>query len=108
MNALLLAAMLASAPSGGAAPDEGDVRCYRLMAELARAGDPSVRRLGLAAAQFFLGRIDSAAPGYALGDERVTDGERRELVRRCGAALEASGFDPGALGATLEQPEPTI
>jgi len=108
MNALLLAAALASAPPQGGTPDEVDVRCYRLMAELARAEDAEVRRVGLSAAQFFLGRVDAAAPGYEIGPARIEDSGRPELLRRCGAALDASGFDPREAGASLEPPEPTI
>ena len=107
MNMLLLAAMLAT-PVPGAAPDETDVRCYRLMAELARADDPEVRRIGLTAAQFFLGRIDAAAPGSEVGLAAIDAAERPELIRRCGARLDASGFDPRRAGASLERPEPAI
>jgi hypothetical protein len=107
MNALLLAAMLA-APVPGAAPDETDVRCYRLMAELARAEDPEIRRVGLTAAQFFLGRIDAAAPGYEVGAAGIGEAERPELIRRCGAALDSSGFDPREAAEALEPPEPTV
>jgi hypothetical protein len=106
MTSLFLAALLASAPQGPA-PAAGDVACYRLMAELARAEDPAVRALGLGAAQYFLGRIDAAAPGHdpaAAATPAVS--ERPELLRRCSAVLEASGFDPRSLGETLERPPP--
>jgi hypothetical protein len=106
MNALLLAAMLAT-PIQGPAPDETDVRCYRLMAELAGAEDPAARNLGMTAAQYFLGRIDAAAPGYDLaGAPPIAEAERNELTRRCGEALDAGGFDLRALGASLERGSP--
>ncbi|HEX8644264.1 MAG TPA: hypothetical protein VF702_10170 [Allosphingosinicella sp.] len=108
MNALLLAAMLAT-PVQGPAPDETDVRCYRLMAELARAEDPAARALGIGAAQYFLGRIDAAAPGYDVAAEPpVAEGDRAALLARCTAALDENGFDPRALGASLEPAEPAI
>ena len=109
MNALLLAATLASAPAQAAAPAEIDLGCYRLMADLARAEDPAVRMLGITAAHYFLGRIDSAAPGFDVAAARpVAEAERPELLRRCTAALSASGFDPGALGASLDRPRPEV
>jgi len=108
MNALLLAAMLAT-PVPGTAPDETDLRCYRLMAELARAEDPAVRAVGMSAAHYFLGRIDAAAPGYDVaGLAAPAQGDRPALLERCTAALSANGFDPRALGASLEPAGPTI
>ena len=108
MNALLLAALLAT-PAPVPAPDETDVRCYRLMAELARAEDPAVRAVGMSAAHYFLGRIDAAAPGYDLaGSAAPEQGERPALLERCTAALSENGYDPRALGASLEPAGPTI
>ena len=110
MNALLLAALLASGPAAPAsAPDETDLRCYRLMAELARTPEPAVRGVGLAAAHYFLGRIDSAAPGYDLASAgAIGDDERPALIRRCGEVLNAAGFDLRALEASLEGPDPSV
>ncbi|HEX8193892.1 MAG TPA: hypothetical protein VF552_13425 [Allosphingosinicella sp.] len=110
MNALLLAALMASpsAPTPTPAPDPADLRCYRLMADLARAGDPAARALGLSAAHFFIGRIDAAAPDYDLAAAPpVPEGERASLLRRCTDMLGASGFDPEGFGASLRRPEPT-
>jgi hypothetical protein len=108
MNALLLAAMLAAGPSPAATtPDESDLRCYRVMAELARAENPAARGVGLAAAHYFLGRIDAAAPGYDTSSApAVSPAERPALIRRCGEALNANGFDLRALGASRDRPEP--
>ena len=104
MNFLLAAAMLASA---AAAPADTDLRCYRLMAELARSEDPAGRTLGLAAAQYFLGRLDAAAPGADLARiAPVGESERAALVRRCGEALQNGGFDLRALGASLDRGSP--
>jgi hypothetical protein len=106
MNALLLAALLASpqAPS----PDPADLRCYRLMADLARADAPAARALGLSAAHFFIGRIDAAAPGYDLARApAVPATERAALLARCTETLGASGFDPEGLGTRLDRPQPT-
>ena len=109
MNALLLAALLAASPAPVSAPADTDLRCFRLMADLARADDPEVRALGLTAASFFLGRIDAARPGFDVRTAGApSDGERPALLRACSAALSASGFDLGALRRSMEQPSPSI
>ena len=106
MNALFLAALMAS--PAAPAPDPQDLRCYRLMADLARAEAPAARALGMSAAQFFIGRIDAAAPGYDLASApAIASAERAALLGRCTDTLGASGFDPQALGTRLERPEPT-
>jgi hypothetical protein len=106
MNALLLAALLASPQAP--APDPADLRCYRLMADLARSDAAGARALGLSAAHFFIGRIDAAAPGYDLARApAVPAGERTELLARCTEVLGASGFDPEGLGERLDRPQPT-
>ena len=106
MNAMLLAALLAS-PSAQA-PDPADLRCYRLMGDLARADEPAARALGLGAAHFFIGRIDAAAPGYDLARApAVAAGERPAVLSRCMETLDASGFALEGLGSRLERPEPT-
>lgn len=109
MNALLLAALLSAPPAPPGEPAETDLRCYRAMAELARSDDPAARTLGLTAAQYFLGRIDSAAPGFDVGRiAAVADVERAALVRRCAEALSESGFNLRSLGASLDREPPTI
>ncbi|HZF93742.1 MAG TPA: hypothetical protein VEZ20_02600 [Allosphingosinicella sp.] len=106
MNAILLAALLASPQA--AAPDPADLRCYRLMADLARAEEPAARALGLSAAHFFIGRIDAAVPGYDLARApAVPESERADLLARCTQTLGASGFDPEGLGERLDRPQPT-
>jgi hypothetical protein len=107
MNALVLAVLLSSAPAQPGTPDQTDIGCYRLMAELARVPDPEVRTLGLTAAQYFLGRIDAASPGYEVRGAPISDAERTDLVRRCGERLNASGFDLRALRASGEGVGPT-
>ena len=108
MTFALAAVLLASAAPHSAAPAETDLRCYRLMAELARAEAPAARTLGLGAAQYFLGRIDAVAPGYDLAHiAPIRDDERADLVRRCSEALNAGGFDLPALGASLDRVLPT-
>ena len=105
MNAILLAALLASPQAP--APDPADLRCYRLMADLARADAPAARALGLSAAHFFIGRIDAAAPGYDLARApAVPAGERAGLLARCTETLGASGFDRESLSEGLDRPEP--
>lgn len=106
MNALFLGLLLAAGPDP-ASPGETDLRCYRVMAELARSGEPAARNVGLAAAHYFLGRIDAAAPGYDLSSAPAVDvAQRPALIRLCGDALNANGFDLRALGASLDRPEP--
>jgi hypothetical protein len=104
MNLILLASILASAPTQSPpapqtppAADATDLRCYRLMAELARSEDAEVHR------------IDAAAPGTDLAAAPAIEAsERAALIRRCSDALNARGFDPASLGETLERPEPTV
>jgi len=110
MTTFFAAALLAaSAPAQAAAPAEPDLRCYRLMAELARVEDPAVRTLGITAAHYFLGRIDAASPGYDLARiAAIAEAERAPLLRRCGEALNSGGFDLNALGASLDRESPTI
>ncbi|MFN3726345.1 MAG: hypothetical protein ACK4SZ_08570 [Allosphingosinicella sp.] len=82
-----------------------DLRCYRLMAELAQDEDPRIRSAGMTGAQYFLGRLDAADPGFdpetagSAPAEPLT--EREELVRRCGEAMGADGRDFRALGESL-------
>lgn len=82
-----------------------DLRCYRLMAELARQDDPRIRSAGMTGAQYFLGRLDAAAPGFdpdsESGDEAASLAGRETLVRRCGEAMGAGGRDFRALGESL-------
>ena len=82
-----------------------DLRCYRLMAELAREEDPRIRSAGMTGAQYFLGRLDAVNPGFDpdadAGDEAVSFAERDTLVRRCGDAMGAGGRDFRALGQQL-------
>src|SRR3954470_6123063 len=67
MESVLIAAVLAAAqphaPVGDAA-NALDQRCFSLMAQLAEDQDPRVQSLGRVAAQYFLGRIDAASPGF--------------------------------------------
>ena len=109
-SVLLAAAMLAAstnaapvdAPAAGAVLDQ---RCFRLMAELAEDGDPRVQGLGRMAAQYFLGRIDAAEPGFdpdAAMDSPVPAGaERQRLLGQCGDAMQAGGRDFRTIGRRL-------
>ena len=81
-----------------------DLRCYRLMAELAREEDPRIRSAGMTGAHYFLGRLDAANPGFepeAVADEQTPLAERELLVRQCGEAMGAGGRDFRALGERL-------
>jgi hypothetical protein len=105
MNAILFGALMAVGAAGSAspaAPAQNDVRCYRLMAGLARAEDPTVRALGITAASFFLGRIDAVAPGFDVAAALpVGEAEQASLLRSCEEALNAGGFDVEALARSL-------
>ena len=82
-----------------------DLRCYRLMAELAREDDPRVRSAGMTGAQYFLGRLDAADPGFdpdsAASDGQLPLAEHDALVRRCGDAMGAGGRDFRAVGERM-------
>ena len=81
-----------------------DLRCYRLMAELAREEDPRIRSAGMTGAQYFLGRLDAADPDFdpdADAGEPASPAERETLIRRCGDAMGAGGRDFRELGESL-------
>jgi hypothetical protein len=115
MESVLLAASIfaaastsapASAP-GNIAPAGAalDQRCFVLMADLAGDEDQRIRSLGRMAAQYFLGRIDAARPGFdpasALEAEAPAGAERERLLDACGDAMEAGGRDFRAIGEAL-------
>ena len=103
MVSVLPVALLAL--SSAADANSLDLRCYRLMAELAREDDPRVRSAGMTGAHYFLGRLDAADPDFdpdaEAGDAPVPLVEREALVRRCGQAMGAGGRDFRALGQRL-------
>ena len=117
-SVLLAASIIAAASTSGPAPAPAnaaalDQRCFVLMADLAGDEDPRIRSLGQIAAQYFLGRIDSARPGFdaeAALDAGVPAGpERQRLLGACGDAMEAGGRDFRAIGRQLAPPRrPTI
>ena len=105
MESVLIAAVLAAAqthaPVGDAA-NALDQRCFSLMAQLAEDQDPRVQSLGRVAAQYFLGRIDAASPGFDPENAAAPDpGERTALLRRCGDAMQAGGRDFRSIGRAL-------
>jgi hypothetical protein len=116
-SVLLAAAMMAASPAApvnepvsGAALDQ---RCFRLMADLAEDRDPRVQGLGRMAAQYFLGRIDAAEPGFdpdaALADEAPQGAERSRLLNQCGDAMQSGGRDFRSIGEALVPPRrPTV
>ena len=116
MVSVFMAALLASAPApeaaASAAPAALDLRCYRLMAELAEDEDPRIRAAGLTGAQYFLGRIDVSAPDFdpavESGGETAAGAARGQLIDRCGALMGAGGRDFRAIGDRLAPPRETI
>jgi hypothetical protein len=116
MASVFMAALLAFAPSPEAAATAGshalDLRCYRLMAELAEDEDPRIRAAGFTGAQYFLGRIDARAPGFdpeeAPDGEAGSDAERERLIGQCGALMGAGGRDFRAIGERLVRPADRI
>jgi hypothetical protein len=119
MESVLLAAsiiaaastsMPANEPAAGAALDQ---RCFALMADLAEDDDPRIRSLGRMAAQYFLGRLDAARPGFdpaaALDSDAPQGHERQQLLGACGDAMETGGRDFRAIGRQLAPPRrPTV
>jgi hypothetical protein len=102
---VLIAVVLAAAPTPapvGDAVTALDQRCFSLMAELAEDQDPRVRSLGRVAAQYFLGRIDAAAPGFDPEAAAPAEpGDHDRLLRRCGDAMQAGGRDFRSIGEAL-------
>jgi hypothetical protein len=107
MESVLIEALIAAAPPPAPVGDADialDRQCFGLMAELAGSEDPQVRSLGRIAAQYFLGRIDAATPGFDPENAVAPRGERATLLRRCGDAMQAGGRDFRAIGRTLAPP----
>jgi len=117
-SVLLAAVLLAAAPTPApvnepAAVAALDERCFRLMADLAEDEDPRIRSLGRMAAQYFLGRIDAARPGFdpepVLASAAPRGADRDRLLGRCGDAMQAGGLDFRVIGQQLAPaPSPTI
>jgi hypothetical protein len=105
MESVLIAAFLAAASNPAPVADAEtalDQRCFSLMAQLAEDQDPRVRSLGRVAAQYFLGRIDAAAPGFDPEDAAAPEsGDHEALLRRCGDAMQAGGRDFRSIGEAL-------
>jgi hypothetical protein len=114
MESVLIAASIIAAASTSApanAPVTAaalDQRCFRLMADLAEDEDPRIQSLGRVAAQYFLGRIDAAEPGFdfdvALAAEAPAGAEREALLGQCGDAMQAGGRDFRTIGQALAAP----
>ena len=116
-SVLLAAAMMVASPAApvnepvsGAALNQ---RCFRLMAALAEDRDPRVQGLGRMAAQYFLGRIDAAQPGFdpdaALAGDAPQGAERSRLLGQCGDAMQAGGRDFRSIGeALVPRGRPTV
>lgn len=109
-SVLLAAAMMAASTNAvpGNDPVAGgalDQRCFRLMADLAEDRDPRVQGLGRMAAQYFLGRIDAADPGFdpdaAMDAPAPAGAERQSLLGQCGDAMQAGGRDFRTIGRQL-------
>jgi hypothetical protein len=116
MASLLLSALFAfTAPEAAAAaapqPHPLDLRCYRLMAELADDESPRISAAGLTGAHYFLGRIDAGSPGFdpdAAPRPAWADSEREQLVGQCAALMGADGRNFHSLGQLLARPRETI
>lgn len=116
MASVFMAALFAHLTAQGAAvapaapPSPQDVRCYRLMAELAQDDDPRIASAGLTGAQYFLGRIDARAPGFepAQDSMAMAQSERDSLIGQCGALMGAGGRDFRSFGQQLADRGETI
>jgi hypothetical protein len=112
MESVLLAASMIMAAAPTTEPAQAaaalDQRCFRLMGALARDEDPRIQSLGRTAAQYFLGRIDAAEPGFdpeaALAADAPSGAERDDLLGRCGDAMQAGGRDFRTIGQALTAP----
>ena len=100
MHSLLLLLAFAAAPVGARPSEALDLRCYRLMAELAEHEDARIRQMGMTAAHYFLGRIDAHSPGADL-DAAGGEEPREPLLRACGEAMGAAGRDFRRMGEAL-------
>ncbi len=117
-SVLLAAVLLAAAPTPTpvnepVSPAALNERCFRLMADLAEDEDPRIQSLGRVAAQYFLGRIDAARPGFdpaaALDGDPPAGAERERLLGACGDAMQAGGRDFRSIGQALAPPRrPTV
>ncbi len=106
MESVLIAALLAASPLAGPSENAGpalDRQCFGLMATLAGDEDPRLASLGRVAAQYFLGRIDAAEPGFDPDSAaEPPEGEARtRLLRSCGDAMQAGGRDFRSIGEAL-------
>ena len=115
MASVFMAALFAHLTAQGGvppppSPSPQDVRCYRLMAELAQDEDPRISSAGLTGAQYFLGRIDARSPGFepSRTGAAIADGERAALIGQCGALMGAGGRDFRSLGQQLADRRETI
>lgn len=116
MASVFMAALFAHFTAQGAAvpppvpPSPQDVRCYRLMAELAQDDDPRISSAGLTGAQYFLGRIDARSPGFEPSQDGagLQESERAALIGQCGALMGAGGRDFRSLGQQLADRRDTI
>ena len=108
MESVLIAVVLAAAQTPAPVADAAtalDQRCFGLMAQLAEDDDPRVRSLGRVAAQYFLGRIDAASPGFDPAEAAAPEpGDQEALLRRCGDAMQAGGRDFRSIGQALAPP----
>lgn len=116
MASVFMAALFAHFTAQGAAvpspqpPSPQDVRCYRLMAELAEDEDPRISSAGLTGAQYFLGRIDARSPGFepSRDEAGIAERERAALIGQCGALMGAGGHDFRTLSQQLADRRDTI
>ena len=103
MESVLIAVAVAAASPQAPVGDANalDQRCFSLMAQLAEDQDPRVQSLGRVAAQYFLGRIDAASPGFDPETVAPEPGDHSALLRRCGDAMQAGGRDFRTIGQAL-------
>jgi hypothetical protein len=100
--ALLVSATSPAAPADAGVPAPLYLDCFRLMADLASDEDSRIRSMGTVGAQYFLGRIDAAAPGFDVEQAlQGPVGDRDGLLRQCGDVLRAGGRDFRAIGDSL-------
>jgi len=95
LGAVLTAAPLSAAPAKG---DVGhDIRCFLAVSTLLDSQDKDMHEAGLAATNFFAGKIFGTAPDLDLTAAfrreaaGLTDAGLKALMTECGREMEASG-----------------
>jgi hypothetical protein len=103
--ASLAAATVARAADEGASPD---VRCLAVAATMAQSSDPKTQGVSLAAALYYLGKLDGRDPNFDLEGQlkqelaQLKPQDMIAEVQRCGAQLNARQKTVTEIAARLQ------